>query len=302
MQLLVLFISEIMVIVLCIIALLVFRFIAKNADSETSRVEYYDAGTPPKFYITGDKHRNFTIVKQFCRNMKTKRKDVLIILGDTGFNFYGDARDDKLKTKMSTLNITMFCLHGNKENRPQNVGTYGIRNFCGGKVYYEPRFPNLLFAIDGETYVFEGHKYMVVGGAHSVDKMKCLEEGTPFWDDEMPDESVKARVETHLAKENNRIFGMLTHTCPLKYLPAEMFLSTRQNADIKRKPRKIKAKKVFRPDIDRATEEWLDHIEENIEYTVWFCGHYHIDKEIDKIHMMCGEIRLLHFNLNSSGL
>lgn len=47
---------------------------------------YYDDKTPPKFYITGDKHRNFENVKRFCLDMNTKRKDVLIVLGDVGFN------------------------------------------------------------------------------------------------------------------------------------------------------------------------------------------------------------------------
>lgn len=294
MQLLVLLISEITIVAMCIIATILFYFIVKNTGREHPRVEYYDDGTPPKFYITGDKHRDFTKVRQFCCDRKTRKKDVLIILGDTGFNYYDDERDDELKAEMAALPITLFCLHGNKENRPQNVGTYGIRNFCGGKAYYEPRFPSLLFAIDGEEYIFEGRRYMIIGGAHSVDKLKCLAEGDPFWEDEMPDASVRAAAEARLAEENNKIFGMMTHTCPLKYLPTEMFLSTRQNAAMKRKPRKIKKKKVFTPDIDRATEEWLGSLEEKIEYTVWYCGHYHIDKEIDKIRMMYGEIRPLH--------
>ncbi|MBR5786613.1 MAG: hypothetical protein IKY41_07965, partial [Clostridia bacterium] len=93
---------------------------------------YYDDGTPPKFYVTGDKHRNFENVKLFCRDVNTRRKDVLIILGDAGLNYYEDFRDDELKREMTALNITLFCLHGNKEKRPQNIATYGIRNFCGG--------------------------------------------------------------------------------------------------------------------------------------------------------------------------
>ena len=70
----------------------------------------------------------------------------------------GDRRDDELKAEVSRLPITLFCLHGNKGNRPQNVGTYGVRNFCGGKVYYEPKYPHIYFAIDGEIYTFEGKK------------------------------------------------------------------------------------------------------------------------------------------------
>lgn len=257
-------------------------------------ISYYDDGTPAKFFITGDKHRHFDRVKKFCRETNTRRKDVLIILGDAGFNYYDDKRDDELKKEISSLNITLFCLHGNKENRPQNVDTYGIRSFCGGKVYYEPKYPNIYFAIDGEIYTFEGKKYLVVGGAHSVDKMRCLEEGTPFWFDEMPDDAVKATVEQNLQNEGNKIYGMMTHTCPIDYLPTEMFMSTRQNASIKRKPRKSKSKKLFKPDIDRSTEIWLGELEKRLDYEIWFCGHYHIDKQIDKVQMMCHDIRPLH--------
>ena len=198
----------------------------KQAYKKDTVISYYDDGSPSKFFITGDKHRHFDRVKEFCREMNTRRKDVLIILGDSGFNYYDDKRDDELKKEISALNITLFCLHGNKENRPQNVGTYGIRSFCGGKVYYEPKYPNIYFAIDGEIYTFEGKKYMVVGGAHSVDKMRCLEEGTPFWFDEMPNDTIKAKVELELQNQDNKIFGMMTHTCPIDYLPTEMFIST----------------------------------------------------------------------------
>ncbi len=247
----------------------------------------------PRFFITGDKHRHFDGVAAFCRKNKTNKRDVLIVLGDAGLNYYGDERDDKLKERVANLNITLLCLHGNKENRPQNVGTYGLRNFCGGKVYYEPRFPNLLFARDGEIYLFEGKKYMVVGGAHSVDKIVCLEEGRPYWDDEMPDEKVKTVVEKQLAGQNDTVYGLLTHTCPLSYLPTEMFVSTRRINENKRKPKKARRKR-FKPDVDRSTEEWLDILEQRLDYQVWYCGHYHVDKEIDKICMMHQEIRLLH--------
>lgn len=274
-----------------------FYLIAKSTCKEEKTKVYYDYGTPPMYFITGDKHRNFESVKSFCRDMNTRRKDVLIILGDAGFNYYEDIRDDKLKKEISELNITLFCLHGNKENRPQNIGTYGLRSFCGGKVYYEPKYPNIFFAIDGEIYTFEGKKYMVVGGAHSVDKLRCLEEDKPFWEDEMPDDKTKSKVEQALKNENNDIFGMMTHTCPIDYLPTEMFMLKRQNAAIKRKTKKAKSKKLFKPDIDRSTEEWLGKIEKNLNYEVWFCGHYHIDKQIDKVNMMCHEIRPLHLQL-----
>ena len=277
--------------------LALFLLTARQACTEKTVVTYYDDGSPARFFITGDKHRHFDRVRAFCHDMNTRRKDVLIILGDAGFNYYGDDRDDALKKDISQLNITLFCLHGNKENRPQNVGSYGLRSFCGGHVLYEPRYPSILFAIDGETYTFEGRKYMVVGGAHSDDKMRCLEEGTPYWEDEMPNEDTRQRVERHLETEGNRIYGMLPHTCPIDYLPTEMFLSAKQCADARRKPRKDKDTAQFTPDIDRSTEIWLGAMEKRLDYTVWFCGHYHIDKPIDRIQMMYRDIRPLHMQL-----
>ncbi len=274
-----------------------FFLTVKQVYKKDTVVSYYDDGSPPKFFITGDKHRNFEKVKKFCRETNTRRKDVLIILGDAGFNYYDDKRDDELKNDISQLNITLFCLHGNKENRPQNIATYGIRSFCGGRVCYEPKYPNIYFAIDGEIYTFEGKKYMVVGGAHSVDKLRCLEEGMPFWHDEMPDEAVKESVERNLQNENNRIYGMLTHTCPIDYLPTEMFMSTRRNADIRRGHRKTGTKKTFKPDIDRSTEVWLGELEKKLDYEVWFCGHYHVDKQIDKLRIMFNDICPLHLQL-----
>ena len=269
----------------------------KNFYGTKNVTVFYDDGTPPRFFITGDKHRDFEYIKDFCQKLNTRKKDVLIVLGDAGFNYFGDMRDDKLKSEVSELNITLFCIHGNKENRPQNIPTYGIKNFCGAKVYYEPRYPNILFAIDGEVYNFEGKKYMVVGGAHSVDKMRCLENNTPFWEDEMPNEKIKARVELELECENNNVYGMLTHTCPISYLPTEMFISTHQSNTANKSPRKLKSAKPFKLDIDRSTELWLDDLEKKINYEVWYCGHYHVDKQIDKINMMYHEIRPLHTKL-----
>lgn len=43
---------------------------------------FREIALPPQFYITGDKHGQFNGVIKFCREKKTRKKDVLIILGD----------------------------------------------------------------------------------------------------------------------------------------------------------------------------------------------------------------------------
>ena len=37
-------------------------------------------------------------------------------------------------------------------------------------------------------------------------------------------------------------------------------------------------------------EHFLDKVEESISYNKWYCGHYHIEKKIDKLQFMFGKI------------
>ena len=48
-------------------------------------------------YITGDTHRDFARVEEFCEEYGTTEDDILIILGDVGINYYLDDRDDEIK-------------------------------------------------------------------------------------------------------------------------------------------------------------------------------------------------------------
>lgn len=249
--------------------------------------------SPAKYFITGDKHRYYDRLIDFCKSNSLRKKDVIIILGDSGFNYYGDERDDKLKARLRAVDVTLFCLHGNKENRPENIPTYGIQTFCDGIVYYEPRYPNIFFAKDGEVYNFNGKKFMAVGGAHSVDKIRCLEEGLPFWEDEMPSDEIKELVEARLSMLGNKVDGFLTHTCPISCLPTEMFISTKRAAEDQKRARQKRKKKVpirYPIDIDRSTEEWLETLRQKNEHEIWYCGHYHVGKTLGKVRMLHREI------------
>ena len=241
---------------------------------------------PPKYYITGDKHRHFKKLIEFCKTNNLRRKDVIVILGDAGFNYYGDKRDEKLKKQLSEVNVTLFCIYGNKEKRPETIATYGIQTFCGGIAYYEPGYPNLLFAKDGEVYDFNGKQFMTIGGAHSVDKLRCLEEGLPFFEDEMPSAELRSEIERTLEARGNKIDGFLTHTCPLSFIPTETFVSTRRAASESKGNKKNKTD-TYPLDIDRSTEEWLEGLKEKVSFEEWYCGHYHVDKVL-------GSIRMLH--------
>lgn len=224
-------------------------------------------------YITGDIHREFTRILFFTYQNETTVDDIIIILGDAGINFYDKETDDVLKKQLSQEPITFFCIHGNHEKRPQAISTYKEKHFKGGIVYYEEEYPNLLFAKDGEIYNFNNKKVLVIGGAYSVDKEYRQKLGFGWWEDEQPSKEIKNRTLEKLKKNKNKVDIVLSHTCPYKYLPYEVFLPG-----------------IDQSTVDQSTERFLDDIESTLNYKKWYCGHYHIDKEIDKIVFMFNKI------------
>ncbi len=220
-------------------------------------------------YITGDTHGRFERVEAFCERVQTKREDILIILGDAGINF-SDGRHDSLKKRfLEELPITLFCIHGNHEQRPGTIDTYKEMIWHGGVVYYEDDYPHLLFAKDGEVFDFNGKKTIVMGGAYSVDKQFRLMRGYGWWSDEQPSAEIKADVVRQLDKMGWKVDVVLSHTTPLKYEPVEVFL-----------------KGIDQSKVDKSTEIWLDGIEDQLDYEKWYCGHYHTEKKIDRVEIM----------------
>ena len=221
-------------------------------------------------YITGDIHRDFSRID----NMNFNKDDLLIILGDAGINYYLNEEDNKFKEYLKKYDVKMFCIRGNHEERPENISTYKEINMFGGKVYIEEDYPNLIFAKDGEEYNIDGKSILVIGGAYSVDKEYRLIYGYKWFKDE---QLTKEEMDAIYNKVKGKHFDVvLTHTCPYKYEPVEVFLSG-----------------IDQSKVDTSMEHFLDKIEESIKYDKWYCGHYHTEKGIEKIEFMFENIKIL---------
>lgn len=220
-------------------------------------------------YYTGDTHGGKIKIIRFYHNMGLTAGDTIVILGDAGMNYYGDNRDEILKTHLNLLGITIFSIHGNHEMRPATIPTYITKEWNGGTVWYEERYPNLLFAKDGEVFDLDGQKSIVLGGAYSVDKFYRQQRGYNWFADEQPSEEIKADAESALDHLGWKVDQVLSHTCPLKFTPTEAFLPGLDQSSV-----------------DRSTEVWLDTIEDRLTYKRWFCGHWHIDKRIERLHFL----------------
>ncbi len=224
-------------------------------------------------FVTGDTHRDFSHVQAFYERFDTTKDDILIVLGDAGINYFGGAKDHWFKMQLEKLPLTLFCIHGNHEQRPATLG-YTETDWHGGIVYTEPEFPSLLFAKDGEIYELGGKMCIAIGGAYSVDKPYRIANNWGWWNDEQPDDEIKRRVEARLDAEGWEVDVVLSHTCPLKYEPRETFIQG-----------------IDESGVDKSTEQWLDSIEDRLEYGRWLCGHFHINKVIDRLRFMATDIR-----------
>ena len=228
-------------------------------------------------YITGDIHGNpdRIIYMAQCHNMT--EEDTIVILGDVGANYYLNKRDDKMKQALSQyVKASILCIHGNHEERPANIAGYKLKVWNEGLVYFQEEYPNLLFAVDGSVFSLNGKKCLVLGGAYSVDKYYRLASGYAWFESEQPTEAIKTIVADQLSTIDHQVDVVFSHTCPFKYEPIEMFISG-----------------IDQSKVDTSTERWLDEIEDKLDYSAWFCGHWHTNKRIDKMHFLFDEYETL---------
>ena len=226
-------------------------------------------------YLTGDTHRDFARIFEFCEEYNTTVEDILVILGDAGINIRCDFRDTELKQELAELPITLLCVHGNHEERPFELG-YEEMEWHGGRVYFEEEFPNLLFAKDGEIYDFDGKKAIVIGGAYSIDKYYRLRYGLPWFQSELPTDEIKDYVEAQLEKCDWKVDYVFTHTVPVEYEPVWAFLPG-----------------VDQSKVDKTMEYWLQEIADRLEFEGWYAGHYHVESQDGPVRIMFNDYEKL---------
>lgn len=214
-----------------------------------------------KYFKTGDTHGDLSKIVEFCKENQLNIDDVVIVLGDSGLNYYKDSRSYRAKVYYSgELTCTLFLVHGNHEQNPEYMDSMKEKEWKGGIVYYEEDFPYILYAKDGEIYDFDGQSVVVLGGAYSIDKDYRLMMGWNWFADEQMSSEVMNRCEENLEKVGWNVDIVLSHTVPVSVEPVEFFLQG-----------------IDQSKVDKTMEEWLESIRERLTYKHWYAGHYHCE-------------------------
>ena len=180
-----------------------------------------------------------------------------------GYSFYSETDTETVAKLLeyyyqgdvlSALQKTCAALHGSYALCVLHKGSNGI-----------------YFALNGEQYLINDKKFLVLGGAYSVDKFYRLRNGYPWWEHEQPTSEEREDI---LKKIKGKSYDyILSHTCPYDYRPVEAFLSG-----------------ISQSEIDTSQEEFLQKVHDSVKFKYWYLGHWHIEKQVDKIRFMYQEM------------
>ena len=232
-----------------------------------------------KTYAIGDLHGRFQPVRDFHLRHNTEKEyneadKFLILLGDSGLNYYLDSRDKTFKEKLSRYPFTYFVVRGNHEERASNIARnnpdWQFENFWGGIALVEKEFPNIKYAMDYPAFYnipyIGNHEHdltyiwraLVIPGAYSVDKDYRLAMGYSWFKDEQLTEEEKDVCLKDIEDAHYKCDFILSHTCPCIFEPTDLFLPI-----------------VDQSTVDKSMERFLGQVEFLMDYDCWLWGHYH---------------------------
>lgn len=233
-----------------------------------------------RIFLTGDVHATNDIIKivNFADTEgKTLTKDdKLIILGDFGFIFDwnpdGNEREEYWLNWFDKQPWTTLFLDGNHENfnRLNDYNTYPLQEYYGGKV--SKINDSLFHLLRGEVYNFNNNRFLILGGADSIDRYFRVEDFS-WWRQE-----TISRDDINLALKNagdGKVDYVLTHAGPTSFL------------------KELYKKKLLAPYNEleiSISEKRLERLKNKIDYNKWYCGHYHCDYSKGNIETLYNKI------------
>lgn len=207
-------------------------------------------------YITGDIHGELGIKKLSGKSFREQRhmskNDYLIILGDFGLVWDDSESERRLRTWLNNKHFTTLFIDGNHDNH-NLIHQYPEVQIFGGKAHQIDS--SIYHLCRGEVYHIDGHSFLTLGGADSIDRW-CRIEGESWWS-----------TETITQKDLDNAYENVDKKCDLHHVDYVLTHAA---------PHFIE--KMISPYISRSDSSMaLEILSEYITFNRWFFGHYHLD-------------------------
>lgn len=246
-------------------------------------------------FLTGDTHADWISrlnYSSFPESRGMSKSDYVIILGDFGL-WHDEPYEQYNLDWLDRRPFTTLFLDGNHENYDRIYSNeFPIKDFHGGKVQ-EIR-PSVFHLMRGECYTLEDHTFFAFGGASSHDISDGILEPKDrrikkwqrerdlgikirffrinhisWWAQELPSKEEMEHGRETLKKIGWKSDFILTHCAPNS-------IKTKLNPEW--------------TETDVLTD-YLEEIYQKTNFKHWFCGHYHMEKNVtSNTHVMYEQI------------
>lgn len=240
--------------------------IAKNIHGKVGSVKlvYEEKRNVKKrqLYITGDTHTlidwDKINITNFPEQKSMTKEDILFIAGDAGIVWDEGDQDKYIQAEYNKRNFTTAYVDGNHENHDA-LDKYPVEMWHGGKVHRIS--DSIVHLMRGQVYRIDDKTIFTMGGAASTDKF-LRKEGESWWAREMPSPEEYEEAINNLRKYNFKVDIVITHCAP------EGFIDYKRSEN----------------DLTRFFDSLIN--EYHLQFTSWYCGHYHIDREYKNISIL----------------
>ena len=228
--------------------------------------------------MTGDIHASYDIAKlsESCFDTAGLTKDdYLIICGDFGLVWNNSTSEQYWLRWLDTRPFTTLFVDGNHEgfsllnSLPETTWNGGAVHQVATSVFHLKR---------GQLFNIDGYRIFTMGGASSSEYDRTHRtQGETWFTEEIPNEQERAAALETLDAADWDCDFVITHCAPS---------SSAQGISEHTDRLKIHP-------MDEYTD-WLQTIQDRLTYRHWFCGHYHIDAQIqDKTTALYNRIAVL---------
>lgn len=229
-------------------------------------------------FVTGDIHASYDIAKlsESCFDTAGLTKDdYVIICGDFGLVWNNSASEQYWLRWLDARPFTTLFVDGNHE-RFSLLNSLPETTWNGGAVHQVAT--SVLHLKRGQLFNIDGYRIFAMGGASSSEYDRTHRtQGETWFTEEIPNEQERAAALETLDAADWDCDFVITHCAPSS---SAQGISEHTN------------RLEIHP-MDEYTD-WLQTIQDRLTYRHWFCGHYHIDAQIqDKTTALYNRIAVL---------